>query len=57
MPCTGTDDAGKGVVLATGIAQDYNGVLAKMLGQANDEQAVKLRREIAAMCKAYGKQR
>ena len=56
MSCAGTDDAGDDVALATGIAQGYDGVLAKMLGQAKDEEAVKLRREIAAMCKAYGKQ-
>ena len=57
MSCAGTDDAGEDVALATGIALGYDGVLAKMLGQAKDEEAVKLRREIAAMCKAYGKQR
>ena len=56
MSCVGTDDAGDDV-LATGIAQGYNGALAKLLGQAKDEEAVELRREIAAMCKAYGKQR
>ena len=57
MSCAGTDDAGDDVVLATGIAQGGNGVLAKMLGLAKDEEAAKLRRELAAMCKAYGTQR
>ena len=57
MSCAGTDDAGDDVALVTGIAQGPDGVLAKMLGQVKDEEAAKLRREIAAMCRAYGKQR
>ena len=57
MSCAATDEAGDDVAFVTGIAQDYDGVLAKMLGQVKDEEATKLRREIAAMCKAYGKQR
>ena len=57
MSCAGADDAGEDVALATGIARDYDGVLARLLGQGKDDEAVMLRREIAAMCTAFGKQR
>ena len=40
MSRAGTDDAGEDVAPAAGIAQGYSGVLAKLLGQAKDEEAV-----------------
>ena len=57
MSYGGTGESVDDVAVATGIAQGHDGVLGKMLSQAKDDEAAKLRREIAALCKAYGKQR